>query len=64
MWFDGATGGGGYYGGESDKNRTIGNAEVHSTERLFQMYLETVGRNATLILNLPPISRGICPIRQ
>jgi alpha-L-fucosidase len=54
MWFDGATGGGGYYGGESDKNRTIGNAEVHSTERLFQMYLETVGRNATLILNLPP----------
>ena len=61
MWFDGATGGGGYYGGESDKNRTIGNAEVHSTERLFQMYLETVGRNATLILNLPPDKSGYLP---
>ena len=27
-------------------------------ERLFQMYLETVGRNSTLILNLPPTTTG------
>ena len=46
--------------GESDAKATSHgwfwhNGEtVHSAERLFQMYLETVGRNATLILNLPP----------
>lgn len=34
---------------------------VQSAERLFQMYLETVGRNATLILNLPPNKAGILP---
>lgn len=32
-----------------------------SGERLFQMYLETVGRNATLILNLPPDRSGRLP---
>ena len=32
-----------------------------SPERLFQMYLETVGRNATLILNLPPDQSGTLP---
>lgn len=32
-----------------------------SAERLFQMYLETVGRNATLILNIPPNKAGILP---
>ena len=32
-----------------------------SAERLFQMYLETVGRNATLILNLPPDQSGSLP---
>ena len=30
-------------------------------ERLFQMYLETVGRNATLILNCPPAPDGHLP---
>ena len=30
-------------------------------ERLFQMYLETVGRNATLILNIPPDQSGSLP---
>ena len=30
-------------------------------ERLFQMYLETVGRNSTLILNLPPNTAGLLP---
>ena len=34
---------------------------IHSAERLFQMYLETVGRNATLILNLPPDKSGYLP---
>ena len=32
-----------------------------SVERLFQMYLETVGRNATLILNCPPDKSGQLP---
>ena len=32
-----------------------------SAERLFQMYLETVGRNSTLILNCPPDRRGLLP---
>ena len=32
-----------------------------SAERLFQMYLETVGRNATLILNCPPNKAGVLP---
>lgn len=32
-----------------------------SVERLFQMYLETVGRNATLILNCPPDKTGLLP---
>lgn len=32
-----------------------------SPERLFQMYLETIGRNATLILNIPPNQEGLLP---
>lgn len=143
MWFDGATGGGGYYGGEGDKNRSIANATTYydipnlrarihriapncvmwgvggearwigneagwagetnwlfgdkeygdinawqwhpgesdakftsggwfwhpsstpnSAERTFQMYLETVGRNATLILNCPPDRSGELPENQ
>lgn len=143
MWFDGATGGGGYYGGESDKNRSISNATTYydipnlrarihriapncvmwgvggearwigneagwagetnwlfgdeeygdinawqwhpgesdakftsggwfwhpssspmTAERTFQMYLETVGRNATLILNCPPDRSGELPANQ
>lgn len=32
-----------------------------SAERLFQMYLETVGRNSTLILNCPPNKAGVLP---
>lgn len=34
---------------------------VLSAERLFQIYLETVGRNATLILNIPPNKYGVLP---
>lgn len=34
---------------------------VKTAERLFQMYLETVGRNATLLLNLPPDQTGSLP---
>ena len=50
--------------GESDAKATTGGWFYHdgegclSAERLFQMYLETVGRNATLILNIPPDKRG------
>ena len=53
--------------GESDAKATSGgwfwhNGEtIHSAERLFQMYLETVGRNATLILNIPPDQYGLIP---
>lgn len=53
--------------GESDAKATTGGwfwhqgEGVHSAERLFQMYLETVGRNATFILNLPPDRSGELP---
>lgn len=53
--------------GESDAKATTKgwfwhNGEgVLSAERLFQMYLETVGRNATLILNCPPNTAGRLP---
>ena len=56
-----------WFPGESDAKATnkgwfwhAGEAP-HSAERLFQMYLETVGRNATLILNLPPDTAGVLP---
>lgn len=59
----------GYYWkpGESDAKATNRGWFWHegegvlSPERLFQMYLETVGRNATLILNLPPDRSGTLP---
>ncbi len=53
--------------GESDAKATSAgwfwhNGEsMKSAERLFQMYLETVGRNATLILNCPPNQYGVLP---
>ncbi len=53
--------------GESDAKATTGGWFWHSgetmlpPERLFQMYLETVGRNATLILNCPPDTSGALP---
>lgn len=53
--------------GESDAKATTSGWFWHSgegvltAERLFQMYLETVGRNATLILNLPPDQSGTLP---
>ncbi len=53
--------------GESDAKATDAGwfwhegESVMSAERLFQMYLETVGRNATLILNCPPDKRGMLP---
>ena len=34
---------------------------MKSADNLFKMYLETVGRNATLILNCPPDRRGKLP---
>ena len=53
--------------GESDAKATNMGWFYHdgesplSPERLFQMYLETVGRNATLILNIPPNKAGVLP---
>ena len=53
--------------GESDAKATNSGWFYHdgeaplSSERLFQMYLETVGRNATLILNIPPNKAGVLP---
>ncbi len=53
--------------GESDAKATNMGWFYHdgesplSSERLFQMYLETVGRNSTLILNLPPNKAGVLP---
>ena len=51
--------------GESDAKTTKGwfwdssaNNQMKSAETLFKMYLETVGRNATLILNMPPNRAG------
>ena len=56
-----------WFPGESDAKATTAGWFWHSTEgvlgaeRLFQMYLETVGRNATLILNCPPDTTGHLP---
>ena len=53
--------------GESDAKATTDGWFWHasqsnlSAERLFQMYLETVGRNANLILNIPPNKAGVLP---
>lgn len=53
--------------GESDAKATSGgwfwksSETLLTCERLFQMYLETVGRNATLILNIPPDQSGSLP---
>ena len=53
--------------GESDAKATTGGWFWHSgegvrgAEELFKMYLETVGRNATFILNLPPDQSGSLP---
>ena len=56
-----------WFPGESDAKATSkgwfwhSGETVTSAERLFQMYLETVGRNSTLILNLPPDQSGSLP---
>ena len=53
--------------GESDAKATSAGWFWHTgetvltAERLFQMYLETVGRNSTLILNCPPDKTGSLP---
>ncbi len=53
--------------GESDAKATDAGWFWHpdqkelSAECLFQMYLETVGRNANLILNVPPDRAGLIP---
>jgi alpha-L-fucosidase len=53
--------------GESDAKATSAGWFWHSGEtpktaaQLFKIYLETVGRNATLILNFPPDKSGELP---
>lgn len=53
--------------GESDaKGTNMGwfwhqGQSIHSLDRLWQFYMETVGRNATLILNIPPNNYGLIP---
>ena len=54
--------------GESDAKTSKGwfwatgvDNKVENAERLFRMYLETVGRNSTLILNMPPNRDGVIP---
>ena len=54
-------------GGESDAKATAGgwfwknDDDMRSLDRLWKMYLETVGRNSTLILNIPPNQTGKLP---
>ena len=56
-----------WHPGESDAKATDQGWFWHKGEtmksaaRLFQMYLETIGRNATLILNCPPDQYGVLP---
>jgi len=56
-----------WHPGESDAKATSkgwfwhSGETIRSAEQLFKMYLETVGRNATLILNLPPDQSGYLP---
>ncbi len=53
--------------GESDAKATTSgwfwhkNQGVHSADRVWQFYMETVGRNSTLILNYPPNDYGVLP---
>ena len=56
-----------WFPGESDAKATTdgwfwhAGESVKSSDELFKIYLETVGRNATLILNFPPDNRGLLP---
>lgn len=56
-----------WFPGESDAKATkFGwfwhkNQKMNTVETLWKMYLETVGRNATLILNIPPDQFGLIP---
>lgn len=53
--------------GESDACGTTAgwfwhaNEKIRSLDELWKIYLETVGRNATLILNIPPNQAGLLP---
>ncbi len=64
---DGSENGWEWTPGESDAKATTSGwfwhegEGIQTAERLFQMYLETVGRNATLILNIPPDKSGSLP---
>lgn len=56
-----------WFPGESDAKATTAGwfwhsgENVKSADQLFKIYMETVGRNATLILNFPPDNRGLLP---
>lgn len=53
--------------GESDAKATNAGwfwhegQEMRSLDKLWQFYMETIGRNATLILNIPPDNYGLIP---
>lgn len=56
-----------WFHGESDAKATNrgwfyhDGESPHSADRVWQYYMETVGRNATLILNYPPNKAGVLP---
>lgn len=56
-----------WFAGEADAKGTNSGwfwhqgQSIHSVDRLWQFYMETVGRNATLILNIPPNNYGVIP---
>ncbi len=56
-----------WFAGEADAKGTNrgwfwhNGQSIHSADRLWQFYMETVGRNATLILNIPPNNYGVIP---
>ena len=43
------------------KGSTYGEEKALTPEQMYKVYMETVGRNATLILNLPPGRDGLLP---
>lgn len=45
-------------------HRPSEDGKVKSVSELFEIYMSSVGRNATLILNIPPDQRGLIPEKE